>query len=214
MQPTHNTYYSYREEQLNVWSHALGFGLSILGLFFLIKSAINHDTLWHWIGYITYGLSQVTVFGASTMYHSAREDEKRRRLNILDHASIYISIAGTYTPFMLIVIRGPWGWSILGTVWSMAIAGIILKLFFTGRYNLWSTISYVIMGWVLIIAIKPLIEHLQLAGLLWIAAGGLLYTLGAILYQIKKIPYNHAIFHFFVLTAAICNYIAVYKYAV
>jgi len=210
---TLNTY-SPREEKLNVASHGAGFVLSLAALFFLVKQSVELQSFWHWMGYLIYGFSQVTVFGASTLYHSAQNPRKRYRLKIFDHAAIYISIAGTYTPFTLIVIREDWGWPLFIAVWMMALAGVILKIFYAGRYKVLSTIGYVLMGWVMVIAIKPLLEHLALAGLLWIAAGGLLYTVGAVLYQIGKIPFNHAIFHFFVLAAAVCHFIAVFFYAV
>lgn len=214
MQEDITKYYSPLEERINIWSHAAGLALSFVGLFFLIRSAAQHNTVWHWAGYLIYGLSQVAVFCASTFYHAAKNEQKRRKLNILDHAAIYISIAGTYTPYTLIVIRGAWGWPVFSAVWTMAITGIILKIFFTGRFNLLSTISYVAMGWLMLVAIKPLVENLPLPGLLWIAVGGLLYTIGAAVYQIKRIPYNHAIFHFFVLAAAFCQFVSVYLYAV
>lgn len=206
--------YSPTEEKLNIASHGAGFLLSIIALVVLIFQAAEQNTVWHWAGYLIYGLSQIMVFGASTLYHSAKNSRKRQRFKVLDHAAIYISIAGTYTPLTLIVIREDWGWPLFIIVWTMAVAGVVLKIFYTGRYKTLSTISYVAMGWVMIFAIKPLIEHFALAGLLWIAAGGLFYMIGAVLYQIQKIPYNHAIFHFFVLAAAICFFIAVFKYAV
>jgi hemolysin III len=206
--------YSPTEEKFNIVSHGAGFFLSIIALVILIFQAAELDTIWHWAGYLIYGLSQIMVFGASTLYHSATKPQKRQRFKILDHASIYISIAGTYTPLTLIVIREDWGWPLFIVVWIMALAGVVLKIFYTGRYKTLSTISYVAMGWVMIFAIKPLLEHLALAGLLWIAAGGMFYMIGAVLYQFSKIRYNHAIFHFFVLAAAFCFFIAVLNYAV
>lgn len=211
-----NTYqikhYSPQEENLNIRSHAIGFVLSLAALAALLISAYHHGTIWHWVAYSVYGISQVAVFSASTLYHSAKEPKHRHKLNIFDHASIYLSIAGTYTPFTLITLKGPWGWTIFGIVWGIAIAGIILKFFFTGKYKLLSTIGYVGMGWIVVIAIKPLIANLAFAGLMWLAAGGFFYTLGAVLYQIKRIPYNHAIFHFFVLIAWACHFAAIYFY--
>jgi hemolysin III len=206
--------YSPREEALNIQSHALGFILSVIALIALLINASKNGTAWHIITYSIYGVSQVAVFLASTLYHNAKEPSLRHRLNIFDHAAIYLSIAGSYTPFSLIVIGGKLGWSILGIVWSVAIAGIILKFFFTGRYKLLSTLSYVGMGWIAIIAIKPLINNLPFAGLMWVAAGGFFYTSGAILYQIKGVPYNHALFHFFVLIAWVCHFVAVYGYTI
>lgn len=205
-------YYIPAEERLNVWSHAAGLILSFLALYLLVSQAGRENTVWHWTGYLVYGISQVAVFSASTFYHAAKNEKKRRRLKIFDHAAIYFSIAGTYTPFALIVIRGTWGLSILAAIWTMAIVGIVLKLFFTGRFSKLSTIGYVMMGWMMVLAIKPLLENMQVAGLLWIAAGGILYTIGAAVYQTRRIPYNHAVFHFFVLVAAVCHFVAVYAF--
>jgi hemolysin III len=152
------------------------------------------------------------LYAASTFYHSAKKSKLRNRLNIIDHASIYILIAGTYTPFTLVTLKGTIGWVIFGISWGLALTGIILKLFFTGKYNLMSTIMYVLMGWVIVFAIKPLINSLPLAGLLWLVAGGISYTIGAIIYGIKKIKFNHAIFHMFVLMGSFCHFMSVYFY--
>lgn len=214
MKPYQIKYYSPVEEMLNVRSHALGILLSIIGLIFLIINATRNGTSLHLMAYVIYGISQMAIFTASTLYHSAKQPTRRHRLNIFDHAAIYISIAGTYTPFTLLVMEGVWGWAVFITVWSIALAGIILKFFFTGRFKLASTIGYVAMGWIIVIAIKPLVTNLSMQGLLWLAAGGFLYTSGAVLYQIKRIPYNHAIFHFFVLGAFVCHWIAIYFYTI
>ena len=207
-------YYSPVEERLNVWSHGIGIILSVAATGALLRSALLFGTVWHLVAYTIYGASQIAIFTASTLYHSAKSPALRYRLNIFDHAAIYLSIAGTYTPFTLITIRGPWGWSVFVTVWLVAITGIILKLYFTGRFKLLSTIGYVAMGWIIVIAIKPLINNLPFEGLMWLAAGGAFYSLGAVLYQIKSIPYNHAIFHFFVLVAAVCHFISIFVYTI
>jgi hemolysin III len=154
-------------------------------------------------------LSLVLTYGASTTYHAVKEPVLRGRLRVVDHASIYILIAGTYTPFTLITLHGPTGWSIFGVCWGMALVGIILKLFFTGRYSRLSTLMYVFMGWMIIFAISPLNELLPPLGLQWLIAGGVLYTLGAIIYGIKRIPYNHALFHIFTLLGSASHFIAV-----
>ncbi len=206
--------YSPREEKLNVWSHGIGFILSLFAFAALLVSAYQNGSGWHWMAYSIYGVSQVAVFAASTLYHNAKEPDLRYRLNIFDHSAIYLSIAGTYTPFSLITLHGPWGWSIFAIVWAIAIIGIIFKFYYTGRFKLLSTISYIGMGWIVVIAIKPLINNLSFAGLIWLAAGGFFYTAGAVLYQIKKIPYNHAIFHFFVLIAWFSHFIVVYTYTI
>lgn len=205
--------YTSLEEKLNIWSHAAGVLLSLLGLILLIVKATHQSaSTLHWVAYLIYGVSQVAVFTASTLYHSSKNENLRWRLNIFDHSAIYLSIAGSYTPFSLIFIQGTWGWSIFGSAWLIAIVGIVLKLFYTGRFRLLSTISYVVMGWIMVIAINPLIKSVPFSQLMWILAGGVFYTLGAALYQIKRIPYNHAIFHFFVLAGAISIFIAIYTH--
>ncbi|TCO05432.1 PAQR family membrane homeostasis protein TrhA [Natronoflexus pectinivorans] len=206
------TAYSPAEEKLNVRSHAVGVLFAIVAFVLLMIRAASIGDVWHWVAYTIYGVSIFTIFLASTLYHKSKKPAQRLRLKVFDHAAIYLSIAGTYTPFTLITLRGSWGWTIFGIVWGIAIAGIVLKIFFAGRYRLLSTIGYVAMGWIVVIAIKPLINNLSFAGLMWLAAGGFLYTSGAVIYQIKRIPYNHAIFHFFVLSAAVCHFIAVYLY--
>jgi hemolysin III len=211
MKPTITTY-SVLEEKLNVWSHGFGIVLSLFGIILLLQKGLKLQSTIHLVSYTIYGISMLVLFTASTLYHNSKEIEKRQRLNVFDHAAIYFLIAGTYTPFTLLGLQGAWGWSIFGIAWGIGLAGIILKLFFTGRFNLLSTISYVAMGWIIVIAIKPLIERVPFEGLMWLAIGGIFYTVGAVLYMFKKIPFNHAIFHFFVLGGAITHFIGVLLY--
>lgn len=152
------------------------------------------------------------LYATSTIYHSAKKPEFKKRMRILDHASIYVLIAGTYTPFTLVTLSGRLGWVIFGTSWGLALTGIILKLFFTGKYNFILTLMYVFMGWIIVFAIKPLINNLSLEGFLWVLAGGISYTMGAIFYGIKKIKFNHALFHLLVLAGSFCHVVAVYFY--
>ncbi len=205
-------YYPPIEEKINIISHGLGFVLSIMALGFLVVRASNHGDVWHIVSFSIFGASLIVLYAVSTIYHSTKKPELRCRLRILDHASIYILIAGTYTPFTLVTLQGTTGWVIFGVSWALALCGIILKLFFTGRYRLLSTSMYVFMGWIIVFAIKPLIANLSSDGLFWLVAGGLAYTLGAILYSIKKIKFNHAIFHIFVLMGSICHFVSVYFY--
>ena len=205
-------YYSPIEEKINIISHAIGFILSIVAFMLLVAHANLHGDVWHIVSFSIFGASLITLYAASTFYHSAKKSELRNRLNIIDHASIYILIAGTYTPFTLVTLKGTIGWVIFGTTWGLALTGIILKLFFTGKYNLISTIMYVLMGWVIVFAIKPLINNLPLEGLIWLLVGGISYTIGAILYSIKKIKFNHAIFHMFVLSGSFCQFMSVFFY--
>lgn len=204
--------YSPAEERLNVWSHFFGIVLSIIGLGFLIHKGIQSGKAIYIVSYIIYGLSMILLYTASTLYHSAKDAEKRLHLKVFDHVAIYFLIAGTYTPFSLLVLKGAWGWSIFGVVWGIAFAGMILKFFFTGRFSVLSTIIYVIMGWVVVIAIKPLLQNFNAPGLFWLLMGGIFYTVGAVLYQIKRIPFNHAIFHFFVLLGSIAHFISIYLF--
>jgi hemolysin III len=205
-------YYSPIEEKINIISHATGFILSIVALVFLVTHANLRGDVWHIVSFSIFGASLVILYAASTIYHSAKNPEVRNRLKIFDHASIYVLIAGTYTPFTLVTLKGTIGWVIFGISWGMAITGIILKIFFTGRYNLISTLMYVLMGWLIVFAIKPLINNLPFGGLLWLVAGGISYTIGALIYSIKKINFNHAIFHMFVLLGSFCHFMSVFFY--
>jgi hemolysin III len=205
-------YYSPIEEKINIISHTIGLILSIVALILLVTHANLHGDLWHIVSFSIFGTSLVILYAASILYHSAKKSELRHRLKIIDHASIYVLIAGTYTPFTLVTLNSTIGWVIFGISWGLALTGIILKLFFTGKYNLISTIMYVLMGWVIVFAIKPLINNLPLEGLLWLFAGGVSYTIGAILYSIKKIKFNHAIFHVFVLFGSFCHFMSVFFY--
>jgi len=205
-------YYPPKEEKLNVISHGIGLVLSVVALLLLIFKAVKAENSVNLVSFSIFGASMVLVYAASTFYHSAKTNRLRIRLNILDHAAIYILIAGTYTPFALITLKGTTGWIILWVVWGIAFIGVILKLFFAGRYQLLSTILYVAMGWLIIFAINPLIENLSTPGLWWLFAGGISYTIGAILFMLKKIPYNHAIFHVFVLLGTFAHFISIYFY--
>jgi hemolysin III len=205
-------YYSPIEEKINITSHAIGFILSIVALVLLVTHASLDGNVWHIVSFSIFGASLIILYAASTIYHSARKLELRSRLRIMDHASIYVLIAGTYTPFTLVTLNGVTGWTIFGVSWGMAISGIVLKLFFTGHYKLLSTLMYVFMGWIIIFAIKPLIDNLSSGGLFWLVTGGVAYTVGAILYSIKKLKFNHAIFHVFVLMGSFCHFISVYFY--
>ncbi len=205
-------FYSPLEERINIYSHIFGLILSTIGLVFLIIRASLYGNAWHIVSFTIFGVSLIILYSASAIYHSAKNPVIRNRLRIFDHASIYVLIAGTYTPFALVTLNGVVGWVIFGITWGMAITGIILKLFFTGRFDLISTAMYIFMGWIIVFAINPLIDNLPAAGLEWLVAGGLSYTFGAILYSIKAIPFNHALFHILVLAGSICHFIAVCYY--
>jgi len=205
-------FYSPIEEKINIFSHAAALMLSILALVLMVIRASFHGNAWHIVSVSIFGAGLIALYAASTAYHSAKKPELRARLRIIDHATIYILIAGSYTPFTLVTLNGSVGWVIFAVSWGLALSGIILKLFFTGRFNLLSTLMYVFMGWIIIFAVKPLIASLPAQGLYWLVAGGLAYTLGAVVYSIKKIPLNHAIFHVFVVLGSVCHFMAVYFY--
>ncbi len=207
-------YYTKSEERLNVISHAIGLFLSVIGLILLIVKAGQLSLMALKVSYWIFGSSIILLYAASTLYHSVRERKLRYRLNILDHASIYILIAGTYTPFSLVTLQGSVGWIIFGVVWALAIIGVILKLFFTGRFETLSTIMYVAMGWIIVFAVKPLIDNLSQDGLIWLFIGGISYTIGAVIFSIDRLKYNHAIFHVFVLFGTFCHFLAIYYYVI
>ena len=206
------TIYPPLEEKINVLSHAIGFFLSVTALILLVVKSSITGTVWHIVSFSIYGASLVILYAASTFFHNAKNLKLRRRLNIFDHASIYILIAGTYTPFTLVTLNGTIGWVLFGITWGIALTGVILKLFFTGKYDKISTIAYVLMGWIIVFAFKPLLNNLPFEGIVWLVLGGIAYTIGAILYSIKKLSFNHAIFHIFVLIGSFCHFIAVYFY--
>jgi hemolysin III len=206
------TFYDPKEEKLNVISHGIGLLLSIAALVLLVVYASKYGSVWHIVSFSIYGASLIVLYSASTFYHYVQNPKLRHRLNIFDHAAIYVLIAGTYTPFTLVVLKGWVGWTIFGVSWGLALLGIILKLFFIGRFNKISTIAYVLMGWLIIFAIKPLVLNLPFEGLMWLLSGGLSYTVGAILYSIKGIKYNHAIFHIFVLLGSFSHFMADFFY--
>lgn len=204
--------YNPLEEKWNVYTHALGLLLSILGFFLLISKAFSEGDLVRIISFIVFGLSLIILYTASTLFHNSKDIEKRKQLNVFDHASIFILIAGSYTPFTLITLHGTLGWSVFAVVWSIALIGVILKLFYTGRFEKASTIAYVLMGWIVIIVIKPIIENISIEGFYWLMAGGISYTIGALLYSLQKIKFNHVIFHVFVLVGSFCHFITIYYF--
>jgi hemolysin III len=205
-------FYSPLEERINVLSHALGFVLSIFALALLVTYANRYGSLLHVLSFGVFGVSLVVLYAASTLYHSTTNPARRVRFRILDHAAIYILIAGTYTPIMLVILSGSLGWLMFGITWGIAAIGIVLKLFFTGKYSHASTAMYVFMGWLIVFAIKPLINNFSADGLWWLLAGGFAYTVGAVIYSIKKIKFHHAIFHVFVLAGSACHFVMVYFY--
>lgn len=209
---TNIQFYSPTEEKLNIWSHAFGIFLSIIALVLLIIKAVQQDNIWMMISFPIFGVSLILLYLASTLYHASKEPQKRFKLKVFDHAAIYILIAGSYTPFTLVSLNGETGWLIFSMVWVMAFTGIILKLFFTGKFKIVSTAMYVLMGWLIVFYFQDLTASLHEKGVFYLILGGVLYTIGAILYSIKKIKFNHAIFHFFVLAGSFCHFLSIYLY--
>ena len=207
-----NSIYSPAEELINVYSHAVGAVLSIIALVFLILRAVEEAAILPLVSFTIFGASLVMLYITSTVYHNCKNPQRRSRLRVFDHVSIYVLIAGTYTPFALITLQGMTGWLILGLSWGFALTGSGLKLFFTGRFKRISTLMYVFMGWLILFVIKPLANNLVDAGMLWLVIGGISYSIGAIIYSIKRISFNHAIFHIFVLLGSFCHFVAVYFY--
>ncbi len=205
-------FYDQKEEKINIITHALGVVLSIVALVLLVVYAAKTGTVWHVVSFSIFGSSLILLYSASTIYHSSKNPKWREKLNIIDHSAIYVLIAGTYTPFCLVTLNGTIGWVIFGISWGIALVGIILKLFFTGKYERASTIAYVLMGWIIIFAIKPLVENLPQNGLIWLLLGGIFYTIGAVLYSFKNLKYNHAIFHVFVLLGSFSHFMAIFFY--
>jgi hemolysin III len=204
--------YSFGEELANSITHGIGTALSIAGLVVLVVLGAWYGTAWHVVSFSIYGATLILLYLASTLYHSFRSERLKSIFKIIDHASIYILIAGTYTPFMLISLRGPWGWSIFGTIWGLAIAGIIFKVFFIGRFKRLSLVIYLIMGWLCVIAFREMFLRIPIGGIIWLGLGGLFYSLGVIFYAWKNLPYGHAIWHLFVLAGSVFHYFSILFY--
>ena len=195
--------YSSLEEKWNIRTHAFGLIASIAGLILLVY--LSKDAI-EVVASLVFGLSLCILYLASTLYHASTEDKVRRRLRIFDHAAIYLLIAGTYTPVCLLPLWESSGTTLLFVIWGIAGVGVILKLFFTGRFDRLSTIMYVAMGWVAVFAIRSILRDIETSGLVWLLGGGIFYTVGAVIYAFRKIPFNHAIFHVFVLGGSACHF--------
>jgi hemolysin III len=197
------------EEIANAVTHGIGLLLSIAGFVVLLVLATLRGTAWHIVACSIYGATLICLYAASTLYHAVISPRVKRALRIFDHSAIYLLIAGSYTPFLLVSLRGPWGWSLFGVIWGLALAGVLFKFWFVERFAILSTAVYIAMGWLVVIAAKPVITHLSLTAMIWLLAGGLAYTGGVIFFAAKRIPYSHAIWHLFVLAGSFCHYFAV-----
>jgi len=199
------------EEVANSITHGLGLALAVAGLVVLVVFASLRSDSWAVVSCSIYGTTLVLNYLASTLYHSAKPTGAKPVMRVVDHSAIFLLIAGTYTPFTLVSLRGPWGWSLFGTIWGIAVVGILLKTFFTGRFPIISGLIYLAMGWMIIVAIKPVLAAVPRWGLLWILAGGIAYTGGMLFYAFdKRVRYFHAIWHIFVLAGSVFHYFAVW----
>lgn len=202
-----------KEETLNAWTHGLGALLSLGGWVALLILAVRTGSdAWHMVSAGIYGATLVLLFSSSTLYHGARNPRRKHVLRIFDHASIFLLIAGTYTPIVLISLQGSWGWSLFGVIWGLALGGIVFQIFFVSRFRVLQTLIYMLMGWLVVIAVKPLLAKVPVPGLIWLLLGGLSYTVGALFYLWKKLPFNHAVWHLFVLAGSACHYYAILFY--
>ncbi|MCK0180495.1 hemolysin III family protein [Flavobacteriaceae bacterium S0862] len=200
------------EEQLNTFSHAIGAVLGIVGLIILVSKQVNAP--WSLFSVLVYGLSIIVLFSASALYHAAKTEKRKHYFRIVDHISIYLLIAGTYTPVLLLTLPDSNGWPLFYTVWGIAAFGVFLKLFFTGRFEVFSTLLYLVMGWLIVFDFSVLAERMDTNGLLFLFAGGLFYTVGIVFYAINRIPNNHVIWHVFVLAGAISHYFMILWFVV
>ena len=198
-----------REELASALTHGLGATAALAGGAVLITLAAIFGNGWQLGAAIVFGVCLLLLYLASTLYHSFQHPVLKGRLKVFDHCAIYLLIAGTYTPFTLIGLRGPWGWGLFAAIWTLALAGVVFKLFYTGRFKRLSTLVYVAMGWLVLVAIKPVLAALDAWTFGWLIAGGVFYTLGTIFYHRESIPYSHAIWHLFCIAGSVCHYVAV-----
>ncbi|GIO41779.1 PAQR family membrane homeostasis protein TrhA [Paenibacillus apis] len=204
--------YPRREEVANAITHGIGALLSVAALVLLIVFSSIKGTAWHVVSFTIYGVSMLLLYTSSTLVHSFKEGKLKDLFEIFDHSSIYIYIAGTYTPFMLVAVRGPLGWSLFGIVWGIALFGVLFKAFFTKRFLFMSTIFYVVMGWLIVIAWGPLTAVIPSTGITLLVTGGIMYTLGTVFYVWRAFPYHHAVWHLFVLGGSVTHFFAILLY--
>ena len=198
-----------REEIASALTHGLGAAAALAGGAVLITLAALFGDGWQLSAAIVFGITLLLLYIASTLYHAIQHPVAKGRLKIFDHCAIYLLIAGTYTPFTLVGLRGPTGWWLFGTIWTLALAGVVFKLFYTGRFKRLSTLIYIGMGWLVLAAAKPMLHALSTASLLWLLAGGVAYTLGTVFYLRPAMRWSHAIWHGFVIAGSVCHYVAV-----
>ena len=203
---------SFGEEVANSLSHGIGAALGIAALVILVVFAALQGDPWRVVSFAIYGSTLIILFMASTLYHGIQHPGAKSILERFDHAGIYLLIAGTYTPILLVSMRGAWGWSLFGVIWGIAALGAGYEISSARKKGKFSVIAYILMGWLCVIALRQLLISVSPGGLAWLAAGGLLYTAGVIFYVWHKLPYNHAIWHLFVLGGSICHFFAMLFY--
>jgi len=194
------------EEIANSITHGIGVALSIAALVILVVIAAEKNDVWKIVSFSIFGFSLIVLYLSSTLYHSFRKEKIKRFFKLMDHSSIYLLIAGSYTPITLTVMRGVWGWTIFGIIWGLAISGLAFKLLFIGRFKILSVIIYVTMGWIIVFAFKPMLNMVPPGMILWLFIGGASYTLGVVFYAWKTFPYHHAVWHLFVLGGSISHF--------
>ncbi len=194
------------EEIANSITHGIGAALSVAALVLLVVFAALQGDAWRVVGFSIFGASLIILYLTSTLYHSFTNRKVKRLFRVLDHTMIFILIAGSYTPITLTILRGPWGWTLFGLIWGLAIFGIVMKIAFFDRFNALSVVLYIAMGWLVVIAIKPLLAAAPPGLMIWMGIGGLSYTLGVVFYAWDRLPFNHAIWHLFVLGGSISHF--------
>jgi len=211
---TYSENYSVGEEIAHAITHGIGIPLSIAALAILVAFSALYGDAWHVTSTAIYGGTRILLYTASTLYHGIPNIQAKVILQQLDHAAIFLLIAGTYTPFTLVSLRGPWGWTLFGMVWGIAIVGIYVELLGSSKLRRWSLALYLGMGWLVVVAIKPMLANVETGGLLLLLGGGLSYSLGAVFYAWERLSYNHAIWHLFVLAGSALHFFAVLFYVV
>ncbi len=200
------------EEIANSITHGMGAALAIAALVILVTLAALQGDAWRVVGLAIYGATLVILYLVSTMYHALRGPRIKRLFRTLDHGAVFLLIAGTYTPVTLVHLRGAWGWTLFGIIWGLAASGIVAKAFLTGRLRVISVLFYVAMGWLVLIALDPILESVPRGLLTWLVAGGMSYTLGLAFFMAKRLPYYHAVWHLFVLGGSVCHFIGMLLY--
>ncbi len=202
------------EEIANGATHAIGAVLSVAGLTLLTVFASQRGDAWHIVSCCIYGATLIVLFSASSIYHFASTSRTHEALQVFDHASIYLLIAGTYTPFTLVPLRGPWGWTLFGLIWGLALVGVSGELFVRRHVRMICVPVYLLMGYLILMALRPLLQHVPLGGVVWLVVGGALYSLGVLFYAWTRLPFAHTVWHGFVLAASICHFFSIMWYVI